>query len=290
MNRTTEQSQGRSRGRFQRESYGNVPELTVPVETPEEKAEREAKQALWEFRKRMRVSVVFEDDSVIAFEKPSGLLTAPDRWDKDRENLMDIVHKRWSPEYFNAHRLDRGTSGIVLCAKNRDALRKLSASFEARMVAKEYMAFVLDSPPGENGVIPLALSEDPHKPGKMRTDPAGQPAETRYEVVKRWRGYSLVTAWPKTGRTHQIRVHLAAVGAPIIGDPMYGDGRPLLLSNLKRGYAPPREGEHPLIGRLALHARRLELEHPVTGQPLVIESPTPKDFTVAIKYLDRFAG
>jgi RluA family pseudouridine synthase len=278
------------RGRFHRQSEDETPGESAPVETPEEKAEREAKRALWEFRKRMRVSVIFEDDAVIAFEKPSGLLSAPDRWDKDRENLMDIVHKRWSPDYFNAHRLDRGTSGIVLCAKNREALRKLSAAFESRGVTKEYIAFVRDAPPGERGVIPLALSEDPHRPGQMRTDPAGKPAETRYEVVKRWRGYSLVTAWPQTGRTHQIRVHLAAVGSPIIGDPMYGDGRPLLLSALKRGYVPPPEGEHPLIGRMALHARRLELEHPVTGQPLVIESPMPNDFTVAMKYLDKFAG
>jgi 23S rRNA-/tRNA-specific pseudouridylate synthase len=71
---------------------------------------------------------------------------------------------------------------------------------------------------------------------------------------------------------------------------MYGDGRPLLLSALKRGYVPPREGEHPLIGRLALHARRLELEHPVTGAPLSIEAPLPNEFTVAAKYLDRYAG
>jgi RluA family pseudouridine synthase len=287
MDAAREQNWRRKRGRS---DGSGQPFDQEEVETPEQKAEREARQALWEFRKRMRVKVVFEDDSLIAFDKPSGLLTAPDRWDKDLDNLMDIVHKRWSPEYFNAHRLDRGTSGIVLCAKNRDVLRKLSSLFESRRVTKEYSAFVRDTPPGERGVVPLAVSEDPHRPGLMRTDPAGQPAETRYEVVKRWRGYSLVTAWPQTGRTHQIRVHLAAVGSPIVCDTMYGDGRPLLLSSLKRGYVPPREGEHPLIGRLALHARRLELEHPVTGQPLVVESPLPNEFTVAMKYLDRFMG
>lgn len=260
------------------------------TETPEQKAEREARQAVWEFRKRMRIRVVFEDESLIAFDKPSGLLTAPDRWDKDMDNLMDIVHKRWSPQYFNAHRLDRGTSGLVLCAKNRDVLRKLSAAFEGRRVTKEYSAFVRNAPPGDRGVVPLAVSEDPRRPGMMKVDPAGQAAETRYEVVKRWRGYSLVTAWPQTGRTHQIRVHLAAVGSPIVDDPMYGDGRPLLLSELKRGYAPPREGEHPLIGRLALHAGKLELQHPVTNETLTIEAPLPNEFLVAMKYLDRFAG
>jgi 23S rRNA pseudouridine1911/1915/1917 synthase len=238
---------------------------------------------------RWTIEVRFEDEHLIAFDKPSGLLVAPDRWDKDRDNLMAIVHKRWSPDWFNAHRLDQGTSGLLLCAKNREALRRLAAIFEKRQARKRYAALVAGAPEKDAGTLTMALADDPRRPGLMRTARDGQSAETRYEIVTRWRGCSLLRVWPLTGRTHQIRVHLAAIKCPIMGDVHYGGGAGLLLSRLKRGYKPPREGERPLIGRLALHADRLEFPHPVTGQPVVIESPLPHDFAVGIKYLDKFA-
>jgi RluA family pseudouridine synthase len=255
---------------------------TVP-ETSEQDAGRLPRPPRW------TIEVRYEDEHLVAFDKPSGLLTAPDRWDKDLDNLMAIVHKRWSPEWFNVHRLDKGTSGLLLCAKNRDTLRRLTAAFEQRQVRKRYAALVEGTPPKDAGTLTMALADDPRRPGLMRTARDGQRAETRYEVVTRWRGYSLLRAWPLTGRTHQIRVHLAAINCPIVGDVHYGGGAGLLLSRLKRGYKPPREGERPLIGRLALHADRLELKHPIAGADLAVESPLPHDFAVGIKYLDKFA-
>jgi 23S rRNA pseudouridine1911/1915/1917 synthase len=235
--------------------------------------------------------VLFEDDSLIAFDKPSGLLVAPDRWDKDRENLMDSIHKKFSPDCFNAHRLDRDTSGILLCAKNKTVLKPLCSLFESHAMTKEYIAIVFGAPTGDQGVIDLALDDDPRQPGRMKVDRHGKTANTEFEVIQRWRGYAQVRLRPLTGRTHQLRVHMAAVGCPILSDVMYGNGRSLYLSRIKPGYKfKANEDERPLIRRLALHAAVLRFRHPVTESDVEITAPLPHEFTVGIKYLDRFAS
>lgn len=236
--------------------------------------------------------ILFEDDHFVAFDKPSGLLVSPDRWDEERENLMRWVHKRMSPDVFNAHRLDAGASGVLLCAKTRQALRAACAQFLSREVEKEYVALTLGAPPEDKGTIQLPLLPDRHRQGRMRVSPeSGKPSETLFEVVERWRGYALVRLNPLTGRQHQIRVHLAALKCPIIGDPFYGRGQPLLLSELKPDYKFKEDRpEKPLMGRLALHSSVLTFKHPVTGQPMTVKSPLPKDFQISIKYLRRWAG
>ncbi|MBI4023894.1 MAG: RluA family pseudouridine synthase [Verrucomicrobia bacterium] len=236
--------------------------------------------------------ILFEDESLIAFDKPSGLLVAPDRWDKELANLMQMVHERLSPEIFNVHRLDRETSGVLLCAKTRMSRDHLSRQFQLREVAKRYEAIVRGVPPEDEMLITLAVLEDERHPGRMRTSRArGRHSETRVKVLTRWRGYTRVEVFPKTGRTHQVRVHLASQGCPVLADPLYGDGQGLMLSALKRGYKQKRdEPERPLLGRLALHAESLGFIHPVEKKPMTISSPLPKEFEIAIKYLRRFAG
>ena len=235
--------------------------------------------------------VLFEDDSLIAFDKPSGLLVAPDRWDKSKENLMDAIHEKFSPDCFNAHRLDRETSGIVLCAKTKDVLQPLCRLFESRDVVKEYTALVRGGPAEDRGTVTLALAEDANHPGQVVVSRGGKPAETEFVVVRRWHGFAMVTLHPLTGRTHQLRVHMAAVGAPILSDSTYGADRTLFLSHIKPGYKfKKNEREKPLMRRLALHARSLRFLHPVTGAIVEIVSPLPHEFDVSIKYLDRFAS
>lgn len=233
---------------------------------------------------------LFEDDHLIAFDKPSGLLIAPDRFDKDAPNLMAWVHNTFGPGIFNVHRLDRDTSGVVLCAKTKPALDDLCLQFERGEVEKEYVALVRGSPLSAGGEINEPIAPDPNRPGRMKLLRGGKPALTYYTVEQSFRTVSLLRLCPRTGRTHQLRVHLAHIGCPIVGDPWYGDGRPLLLSEIKRGYKPPREGERPLLDRLALHAARLSFRHPGTGERKAIDAPLPLEMETALKQLRKWAS
>ena len=248
----------------------------------------------WDKHVKLRAkqsAILYDDASLIALDKPAGLLAVPDRWDKGADNLIRMVHERISPHIYNVHRLDRETSGILLCTKTRPALRQLVRDFAERRVAKRYVALVNGIPPWGETTVKLPLGPDPAHPGRVvvRTH-GGKPAETRLRVVERWRSYALVEAFPQTGRTHQIRVHLASTGHPIVGDTLYGDGRGIYLSHLKRGYKHKNLPERPLIGRLALHAEALTFTHPDTSAETTLRAPCPRDFTVAMKYLTRFDG
>jgi 23S rRNA-/tRNA-specific pseudouridylate synthase len=254
--------------------------------------------------------VIYEDDSMIAFDKPSGLLVAPDRWDKTRENLMGLVHAKFGRTVANVHRLDADTSGVLLCSKTKPALDFLSGQFQGKTIEKKYLALTVVLPPERamklphpivprtpEGSLPdtftvdLALGEDETQPGRMRVfrKRGGKASLTEFRAVERFGKFVLFECRPLTGRTHQIRVHLAAAGAPVLNDRFYGDPtEQLLLSNLKRGYKG-RAAEKPLIDRLALHASELTLKHPETREPVTIRAETPHEFDVALKYLRKFS-
>ena len=261
--------------------------------------------------------IIFEDEVLIAFDKPSGLLVAPDRWDKTRENLMGLVHAhpRHGHGVANVHRLDADTSGLLLCAKTKPALDFLTGQFQSKTVGKKYHAVVVVLP-AEQAMkviapirdaasalpdaftVELALGEDERQPGRMRVfkGRGGKECVTEFRTLERFRGppgrpgFALVECRPLTGRTHQLRVHLAAAGAPILNDPFYGNpDLKLLLSDLKRRYKG-RDEEKPLIARLALHASELTLKHPVTREPITLCAPLPHEFEVALKYLRKFGG
>lgn len=252
--------------------------------------------------------VLYEDDSLIAFDKPSGLLVAPDRWDKSRENLMGQIHAAMGRGVANVHRLDADTSGVLLCAKTKPALDFLSGQFQGKTVEKLYLALVVVLPAervmkigaalrAEGGGLPgafavdLALGPDEDNPGRMRVHRrrGGKASRTEFRVLEAFGRFAWLECRPVTGRTHQIRIHLAAAGAPVLGDAFYGDpGERLLLSDLKRRYKG-RDREKPLVDRLALHARRLTVVHPQSRAPCTIEAPVPHEFEVALKYLRRFS-
>jgi RluA family pseudouridine synthase len=257
--------------------------------------------------------ILFEDETLIAFDKPSGLLIAPDRWDKARANLMAQVHAKFGDHVANVHRLDADTSGVLLCTKEKTALDFVSGQFQSKTAKKTYHALCYVPPPDvamkigrvqrdQSGLLPaeftvdLALGEDETQPGRMRVFKrrGGKASITTFRTLERFhdrcgRAFAWVECSPLTGRTHQLRVHLAAVGAPILGDPFYGipDVR-LRLSDLKRGYKG-REDERPLLDRLALHATALTVAHPRTREPVTLTAPLPREFDVALKYLRKFA-
>jgi len=245
--------------------------------------------------------VLYEDEDLLAVDKPSGLLSSPDRYDPERPNLMKLLHagitqgKPWARErglsyLMNGHRLDFETSGVMLLARHKPVLVALADLFGSEKPCKSYIALVQGGPESDRFEVEARLAPHPVQVGLVRVDPKrGKRSRTRFEVQEGFAGWTLLRCEPLTGRTHQIRVHLRHVGLPIVGDALYG-GKPLLLSRLKRDYRlKPHQTERPLMGRVALHAEKLSLPHPVTGQLLVISSPWPKDFEVALKYLRRYA-
>ena len=252
-------------------------------------------------REFWEIEVLFEDAQLLAISKPARLLTSPDRYDPNRPNLMRLlldgvaVGKPWAKErgltyLANAHRLDFETTGILLLAKDRPSLVTLANHFGSETPHKRYLALVRGTPEADEFTVDQPLAQDHYEIGKMRVSRTGKKSVTDFRVLEKFAGCTLLECRPRTGRTHQIRVHLKYAGHPIYGDMVYG-GEWLLLSVIKRGdyrLKPGRE-ERPLIGSLALHASKLDLPHPVTGAPVHIEAPTPREFNVALKYLRRYA-
>lgn len=236
--------------------------------------------------------ILFEDEHLVAFDKPSGLLTVSDRWDKARSDLVSLVRQHLAPGIYNIHRLDAETSGVLLCAKTKAALTALERQFGTSRAKAHYLALVLGALPEPDMAIRRELENDRNQPGRMRVAAAYRrgACRTHAHAIEVFRAHSLLEAWTGAEKPHQVRVHLAHVGCPVVADAFYGNGRGLYLSEIKSDYKfKPHEPERPLIGRVALHAASLTFMHPATQAEITINAPWPKDISIAIKYLKRFA-
>jgi RluA family pseudouridine synthase len=198
------------------------------------------------------VPILYEDRSVLAIDKPAGWILAPAEWDKTSRNLQrELILSLTMGEYWArsrnlkyirfVHRLDAETSGVLLLAKSAGALSALSELFETRLVRKKYLAVVRGNPKETTWVSRLSISQEPGSKGQMRVDERnGKDAQTEFHVLRRGEGRALVEAIPTTGRTHQIRVHLAAAGHPVLGDLLYGGpGGEMALRAIELSYADP---------------------------------------------------
>ncbi len=254
-------------------------------------------------REFWEILVLFEDEHLLALNKPTGLLVSPDRDVPSKPNLLTLLHRDiqrsapWAKKriglayLMNAHRLDFETTGIILLAKTKAVLVALANQFGAETPMKIYAALVRGSMQQDTFEIKARLAPHPVKLGVMRVDEKdGKQARTEFTVRERYKKFSLLECRPVSARTHQIRVHLQYLGLPILGDSIYG-GPQLLLSQLKKDFRlKPKKVERPLISTLALHAEKLSLAHPVTGNEICIEAAWPKDLKVAVKYLRLLAG
>ena len=237
--------------------------------------------------------IVFEDASFVVVDKGPGMVTHPAKgnW---RGTLVNALQHHFDTLSSVAgaqrpgivHRLDRDTSGLLIVAKDDAAHRALALQFEERTIRKEYLAIVYGAPNRDRDYVEKPIGFHPTVREKMaiRTlEDGGRDALTFYEVIERFDGYALVRCHPRTGRTHQIRVHLAHVGHPVLADKAYSGRGALTLGDLLGPDAP--DADRVLIDRQALHAHQLHLIHPVKGEAIDLVAPLPDDMAATLAAL-----
>ncbi len=235
------------------------------------------------------IPVLFASSTAMVVDKPAHLTTVPDRTGTERGVHGRLEALRPGGDLRIVHRLDRDTSGCLLLADGLLAAQHFDRAFREHLVRKQYVALVHGTVLVREQAIELWLGPDPRRPGKVVTA-AGErqgfrPARTQLLVAEDLGQTTLLRLWPESGRTHQLRAHLAAIGHPIIGDADYG-GRPLLLSEQKRGYKLRRGvPERPLLQRMFLHSEHLEF-HDVDGTKVVAAAPLAEDLRLALTRLE----
>ncbi|MDX1562710.1 MAG: RluA family pseudouridine synthase, partial [Gammaproteobacteria bacterium] len=231
------------------------------------------------------LTIVYEDDGLIVVDKPAGLVVHPGAGNRSGTLMNALLDYdpalRQVPRAGLVHRLDKDTTGLLVIARDISVQQKLAAMIEQRQVKRVYRAVCQTVLTG-GGLIDAAIDRHPRDRTRMAIRDGGREARTHYRVVERFRAHTHVELELDTGRTHQIRVHMAHIRAPLVGDPVYG-GRPRL---------PPAPGETlrkqlQQFGRQALHAASLSLVHPVSAEPLQLDSALPADFEALLGALRR---
>jgi 23S rRNA pseudouridine1911/1915/1917 synthase len=238
--------------------------------------------------RRIRPSILLADAHILAVDKPPRVTAIPGRGAVDLPTLLRALDLIGADENLRVvHRLDRGASGVMVFARTLDAQRDLTEQWLQRTVKKTYLALVQGYVEADGRIdTPLRIDRDRRQVVPDRSK--GKKSLTRYRIIERLAGHTLLECEPVTGRLHQIRVHLKSIGHPLAVDPLYGREGGILLSQFKSDYRPSRKhAERPLIDRLTLHAQSLTFNHPATGQPMTIQADLPKDLRAAINQLGR---
>jgi len=239
--------------------------------------------------KSWKIDPLYEDSHLLLINKPAGLPTIPDRYRPDLPHARGILEKQYG-RLWTVHRIDAGTSGVLCLARNPESHRALSMQFEQRTVEKRYLALLEGSPKPPEGIIKAPIAHHPNQAGKMRVHTKGKESLSYYRVLETLGPASWAEIQIETGRTHQVRVHMAYIYHPLWVDPLYGRRDAFYLSELKGSkYRQSRfKEERPLLGRLSLHAARLSLQHPVSKENLAVEAPLPKDLTATLKQMRKW--
>jgi 23S rRNA pseudouridine1911/1915/1917 synthase len=234
------------------------------------------------------LAIVYEDADILAVNKAAGMVVHVGAGVTSGTLVNALVAHIRSLSTMGGdlrpgivHRLDKMTSGLVLVAKNDVAHRRLSEQFQSREVHKTYLALVHGRVATDSGQISRSVGRDPRRRTRMKTGGiAPREALTNYRVLRRYGHFTLLEAMPQTGRTHQIRVHLASIGHPVVGDTTYGAPAKVRVG----------KDEEPTLPRTFLHAAKLALAHPITGAPLQFEAPLPEELTAYLAHVESLEG
>ena len=228
--------------------------------------------------------VLYNDEQILAVNKVSGISIGGDRYDESKERLDKLLEKELNiPKIFTVHRIDKDTSGVVVFAKNKEMHRTLSLSFENRKVIKKYIAIVHGRPSWKETACNLALVPNGNKKHMTIIDRyKGKESLTRFKLIHSAGNYSVLEVTPETGRIHQIRVHAATIGHPVVCDNLYGKETPVKLSSFKRGWKGDPFEEKPLLSRLGLHS--LEI---ILPDSLVFNAALHRDMLALVKQMEK---
>lgn len=235
--------------------------------------------------KNPEIKVLYEDHDLVIINKPSGMLSIPDRFNAELLNAYTLLKEKY-PSIFIVHRIDKETSGILCFAKNAEAHKILNIAFEEGNVEKEYIAICYSTPEINEGVINMPIAHSGKLDGKMVIHSKGKESVTKYKCIESWQKFSLIKLMPLTGRTHQIRIHLAYLQCPIVGERLYHEFKPLTITMLKPfAKINPEQEESLLMNRVALHASKLKFE--LHGNFIQVEAPMPKDMHATLHQMRK---
>ncbi|SFN08933.1 RluA family pseudouridine synthase [Thermodesulforhabdus norvegica] len=239
------------------------------------------------------LDVLYEDEHIVVVNKPAGMVVHPGAGKESVSLVHALLYRYGSLASVGAperpgivHRLDENTTGVMIVARTDRAYWELVKQFEGRTVQKEYLALVWGVPPEETGTVSTLINRHPRERKKMAVTQNGREAVTKWKVLKTWKEVSLLSVKPITGRTHQIRVHMAYIHHPIVGDPLYCRHERRVNRLTDFAFKDLLKD----IKRQMLHARMLRLKHPVSGEILEWQAPLPPDMERLLKSLDALEG
>ena len=236
------------------------------------------------------INIIYQDEDIIVLAKPSGVLTIPDRFNKNEPCLYKLLKIEF-PDIFVVHRLDKDTSGVIIFAKNAEAHKFINQQFQEHTITKIYHAIVSGIVNKDEMDIDIPIIPHPAKKGLSKPSARGKESLSKVKILERFRLATLVEVNLVTGRHHQLRVHCASVGHPLLVDVDYGSSSEFFLSTIKRRFNLKKDDvEKPIISRITMHAHSIAFIHPSSKEKVCFKTEYPKDIQALIKVLRKYSS